>query len=693
MEKIVILGANQFQDPLIRKAKAMGLETHVFAWQTGDPGEYSADYFYPISITNRNFICEECKRIKPCAIVSGASDLAMGSVTHIASELGLVANTSQAIRRASNKLELRRTLRAAGIPQPAFVEIGDRMPEEELRSLHYPIVVKPSDRSGGRGVVRVDNEQALRYHAAEARDISFERRAIAEEYISGNYYSVETISHQGRHHVLAITESEILQADGIFVEAVHRQGANLSGKLSAMLEDAACTALDALGLTVGAAHVEFVVAPDSTAYVIEISAGMGGDFVGSDLVPLSTGQDYLRMIIDTARGKAPEIVSGGRKLDAQIHFITCGEDLARWNDYRLAHGSTVVRSHIPKENEALPERPGKRRYGYYITAQRPREMGGYLPLELERGREYFRDIPPERLRRLNSGRTAVWYAVQSCAPKRVFVPHFCTPVVAQAVQEAGAEAAHYAIDEAFAPVDLCPGEGDAVLLVNYCGLLDEAIRHYVEAHPEQTVLIDNAGAFFCPPILRDNVYNIYSCRKFIGVPDGAYLIGGPLAELELEEDRSASRAGFLLHSIEQGTGGAYQMSLDNERALAHRRFRMSELTLRMLDSVDYERIRQVRRDNYQRLHALLGEKNPLKLELGACVPQYYPFLGDMGLREQLVRQKVYLPVLWRKCLSPEFSGSVEQRYGSQVCCLPIDQRYCEEDIAYLADLVSDLLQS
>lgn len=691
MEKIVIIGANQYQDPLIRKAKAMGLETHVFAWQTGDPGEYSADYFYPISITNQNFILDECRRLKPSAVISGASDLAMNTVGHIASKLGLVSNSPRAIQLTTNKLEMRRALEKAGITQPAFAEIGDRMPEEDIRTLRYPLVVKPSDRSGGRSVVRVDSEQALRRTAAEARDLSFERRAIVEEYIAGKYYSVETISHQGVHHVLAVTENEVVEQDGVFIETAHRQPVKLRGELVSMLEKTACTALDALEVTVGAAHTEFVLTPDDTAYLIEVSGSMGGDFIGSDLTPLSTGSDYLRMIIDVARGKAPDLSAAGRKQDAEIRFIACTADMERWNEFRQTHGAAVVRSHFYQESGTPPERPGKRRYGYYITARRPREMGGYLPLELERGREYFRDIPVEQLRRLNSGRTAVWYAVRSCTPGRVFVPHFCAPAVAQAVQEAGAEAVFYGIDEAFAPADLCPGEGDAVLLVNYYGLLDEPIRHYVEAHPGQTVLIDNAGAFFCPPILRDNVYNIYSCRKFIGVPDGAYLIGGPLAELELEEDYSAERSGFLLHSFEQGTSGAYQMSLDNERALAQRRARMSELTLRLLDSVDYERLRQARRDNYQRLHELLGEKNRLKLELGTCAPQYYPFLWDMGLRERLVRQRVYLPVLWRKCLTPEFSGTVEQRYGSQVCCLPIDQRYGAEDMRVLGELILDHL--
>lgn len=687
MEKIVIIGAGPYQDPLIRKAKSMGLETHVFAWQTGDPGEYSADYFYPINITNHNFICDECRRIKPSAIVSGASDLAMGTVGHIAGELGLISNSPQAIRNTIDKLEMRRTLSEAGIPQPAFVEIGDRMPADALKALRYPLVVKPCDRSGGRGVARVDDAETLRYSVAEARDLSFAHKAIVEEYVAGRNYSVETISYQGSHHILAITETEMAEDRGAFVTLAHRQPANTQGELTAALKKITFAALDALGITVGAAHTEFVADEAGRVYVIEVSGSMGGDFIGSDLTPLSTGTDYLRMIVDTARGIPPALGTSGLGKDVEIRFLTCRADLERWNETCALRTSTVVRSRHSGDGERLPDRPGKRRFGYYITARRPREMGGYLPLELSRGQEYIHGVPADRFRRLNSGRTAVWYAVRSCGAERVFLPHFCAPSVARAAQEAGARVCYYRVNEALEPLELSAGPEDAVVLVNYCGLLDRQIHDYARIHPEHRLIVDNAGAFFCPPVWREGVYNVYSCRKFIGVPDGAYLLGYPLSDLELEQGRSAHRAGFLLESLESGTSGGYPMSLDNEQQLAAEKAGMSNFTLCLLESANYDKIRQKRRDNYTCLQELLGERNGLKLPLGECVPQYYPFLGVEGLREHLLRHRIYMPVLWRKCFDEAMDGWVEQRYSRQICCLPIDQRYDREDMCYLAGLV------
>lgn len=690
MEKIVVVGAGPYQDPLIRKAKSMGLETHVFAWQTGDPGEYSADYFYPINITNQNFICDECRRIKPAAIVSAASDLAMGTVAYIAGELGLISNSQRAIRNTIDKLEMRRTLADAGIPQPDFVEIGDRIPMEALETLCYPMVVKPCDRSGGRGVTRVDDAEALRYSVAEARDISFVHKAIVEEYVAGKNYSVETISYQGSHHILAITETEMSENQGAFFTLAHRQPANIRGELTAALKNITCASLDALGITVGAAHTEFVVDDAGGVFVIEVSGSMGGDFIGSDLTPLSTGMDYLRMIVDTACGKAPDLGANGARQDVEIRFLTCRSDLERWNETCALRASTVVRSRRSGDQERLPDQPGKRHFGYYITAHRPREMGGYLPLELSQSQEYH-NVPAGRMRRLNSGRTAMWYAVRSCEPERVFLPHFCTPSMARSAREAGAQVCYYRVDEALTPVELTPGPRDAVVLVNFCGLLDHQIHSYAGAHPEVQLIVDNAGAFFCPPIWRDHAYNIYSCRKFIGVPDGAYLLGYPLSELELAQDQSAPRSGFLLESLESGTSSGYQMSLDNEQYLAAKRANMSNLTLCLLKSTNYGRIRQKRRENYAFLQELLGERNGLGLPLGDCVPQYYPFLGQEGLREYLLQHRIYMPVLWRKCFDASMDGWVEQRYSRQICCLPIDQRYGKEDMKYLAGLILEYL--
>ena len=92
MDKLVIIGAGEFQLPLIKKAKEMGYETHVFAWAEGAVGKDFADYFYPISITEKEIILEQCKQINPQGIVSIGSDLAVLTVNYVARSLHLPTN-------------------------------------------------------------------------------------------------------------------------------------------------------------------------------------------------------------------------------------------------------------------------------------------------------------------------------------------------------------------------------------------------------------------------------------------------------------------------------------------------------------------------------------------------------------------------------------------------------------------------
>ena len=121
MRKIAIIGANSFQNPLILKAKEMGFETHVFAWQDGSIGEKTADYFYPISIVEKEEILEKCREIQPEAVVTIASDLANITVQYVAEGLGLVHNSRESIEISTNKYLMRQAFAKAGVPTTKFM--------------------------------------------------------------------------------------------------------------------------------------------------------------------------------------------------------------------------------------------------------------------------------------------------------------------------------------------------------------------------------------------------------------------------------------------------------------------------------------------------------------------------------------------------------------------------------------------
>lgn len=363
MKKIVIIGANDFQNQLIVKAKEMGFETHVFAWADGSIGERTADYFYPISIVEVDKILEKCREIQPDAVTTIASDLANITVSKVAKGLNLPANSLECIRLSTNKYAMREAFIKAGIATPKFYKV-DRV-EAYLFSLGLPLIVKPTDRSGSRAITKVLDFNELNVAIKEAVSQSFEKQAIVEEFIEGDEYSYEAISYHGKHTCLAITK-KYTTGSPHFIETGHRQPCDLSPKILEQVHYVMNHALDALKITDGASHGEFKITPEKKVRIIEIGSRMGGDCIGSDLVPLSTGYDFMEMVIDVACGKAPCIKPKHTPRTAEIRFLFTMEDVEKMRAFEKEHPESIYRISELDLSHAGHVRDSSTRIGYYI---------------------------------------------------------------------------------------------------------------------------------------------------------------------------------------------------------------------------------------------------------------------------------------------------------------------------------------
>lgn len=360
-KKIVIIGANDFQRPLILKAGEMGYETHVFAWREGATGAEDADFFYEISITELERILEICRKIQPDAVATIGSDLANITVQYLTENLGLPGNSSFCILHSTNKFEMRGAFQKAGIWTPWFTAVG---PGEQALPPVYPVIVKPTDRSGSRAITLVRTGEELDEAVKRAIDQSFEKRAIIEEYIPGAEYSVETISYEGHHTCLAITKKFTTGAPH-YIETGHLQPAPLSQNLEKKVQDTVFAALDALKVRYGAGHSELRIDRQGNVRIIEIGSRMGGDCIGSDLVPLSTGQDFVRMVIDTAAGNPPVFEKGEKHVSA-IRFLIRTEDEELLKEIREKHPEALKKTVIEGEVSSAKICDSGSRPGFFI---------------------------------------------------------------------------------------------------------------------------------------------------------------------------------------------------------------------------------------------------------------------------------------------------------------------------------------
>lgn len=304
MKTIAIIGASYLQLPIVLKAKEMGLRVICFMWDKEAVCKEYADKFYPLSVIEKEEILKVCQLEKIDAITSIASDLVVPTINYVADKMGLVSNPMKYSDITTNKYLMRQCFADNNIPSPKFA-IADEMNTHSICGFHFPLIVKPTDRSGSQGVEKVLDLVMLDRAIARAKSISFEKRAIVEEFITGREISIESISYQGKHYILQITD-KVTTGAPYFVELEHHQPSSLSALVKEQMKQIVLKALNALHIVNGASHSELKITENNEIKVIEIGARMGGDFIGSDLVQLSTGYDFVRGVIEVALGEFTE---------------------------------------------------------------------------------------------------------------------------------------------------------------------------------------------------------------------------------------------------------------------------------------------------------------------------------------------------------------------------------------------------
>lgn len=377
MKKLAIIGASYLQEPLIQKAKSMGLETHVFAWAVGDVGEKSADFFYPISIVEKEEILNKCREIGIDGICSIASDLAAITVNYVAENMKLVGNTMEATTYSTNKHSMRLRFEENGDPSPKSVLV---YPETDLTTLKlsYPVIVKPTDRSGSRGITKLECPLGLIDAVRVAEDQGFEKAALIEEFAIGQEYSVECISWRGIHHFLAMTE-KYTTGSPHFIENGHIEPARVTPQVLEKVKNVVFHALDSLKIRNSASHSEIKINDRGEIKIIEIGGRMGGDFIGSSLVEISTGIDFVRAIIQVALGEEPDLRPDTVTNAAGIRFIFEQSDIDVLKRLKQEHPEFLVEEHVdPIEGHGVSD--SSNRFGYFIMKAQKREyIEPYMP--------------------------------------------------------------------------------------------------------------------------------------------------------------------------------------------------------------------------------------------------------------------------------------------------------------------------
>lgn len=313
-----------------------------------------------------------------------------------------------------------------------------------------------------------------------------------------------------------------------------------------------------------------------------------------------------------------------------------------------------------------------------------KSIGGYFELELAKQNEYHKNAI-----RLNTGRNALEYLLITRQYKKIYLPYYTCDVLLEPIKKLNLSYEFYSIDKNFESIfDYSTiKENECFLYTNYFGVKDNFISTLKTRC--DNLIIDNAQAFYSKPL--EDIDTFYSCRKFFGLADGAYLYTNKVIESVLERDISHSRFEHLLLRIDTNAENGYNYFVSNDKSLSNLPIlTMSSLTRRILESIDYEKIAIIRRKNYEYLHHTLRNLNEIQIELDSKqVPMVYPFYSkDLGLRKKLNKNKIYTAQYWSNVLKLVAEESIEWRFTTNIIHLPIDQRYSSIDMDKIITVIS-----
>lgn len=324
MKKLLIIGAGILQVAVIKKAKEMGIFTLVADGNPNAMGLPLADKPIVANIVDPKALLSIALREKIDGVIHPCSEVAMAAVGTINDIMHLSGVGLEAAIRATNKEKMRKAFETGNAPSP-FSKSAKTLNEafEIINEINSDYIFKPSRNSGSRGVTRLNKNAIdvdIRVAFQRAFDNSFDESVVIEKYIEGPEFSVEMAIWDNDPQVIAVTD-KLTSGTPYFVELGHNQPSRHSDETLLKIKNAAIAGCRALELNWCVAHVEIKL-QDDEPFIIEIGARLGGDFISTELVHLSTGIDFTAAAIDLALGIIPDLSPKHPQQGAAIRYFT-----------------------------------------------------------------------------------------------------------------------------------------------------------------------------------------------------------------------------------------------------------------------------------------------------------------------------------------------------------------------------------
>ena len=305
------------------------------------------------------------------------------------------------------------------------------------------------------------------------------------------------------------------------------------------------------------------------------------------------------------------------------------------------------------------------------------EIGGYFGLELKQGENVFHTSPYK----MKSGRSSLSFILTNCKLKHVYLPFYTCDALLEPFDLHNISYSFYAINKKF-ELDIMPvlKDGEMLVYINYYGIKDEYVEQLSNKYTDK-LTVDCTQAYFTKGNGRSWYFN--STRKFFGVPDGSdlYVPNGfdweDIYDALPVSDNYITDHLFARFNDEIQKGYPYFQK--NETLNGGGAAKMSVLTQCLLSNIDFEKVMEVRKQNFSYLDANLQDSNQLSISTcSPSVPFFYPYLPAHTIdKKKLWAENIFIPVLWNDCLqrANSIQFPIERELSEELLPIPVDHRY------------------
>lgn len=371
MKSLLMLGGGFLQCFVIKKAKQLGYRALVLDADPNAVGFKLADDYAVINIVDEEACLKYAQDHKVDGVLTAATDFSVLTMSRIAEEMGLPGINYEAAKRIKNKAAVRKCLFDAKADDTGYSFEINSLEEASaiLQQVKFPVMMKPCDGSGSRGASRVDKAEDFEKACKFAMDGSITHRAVAEPFVVGKEYGVESFVDNGEIHILGVMQKD-MTLPPYYAELGHAIPSGLPIAIEEKIKSCVHKALVALGVNHGSVNMDLLLSESGDVHIVDVGARMGGNLIGSHIIPIGTGVDYMGNMIRAAVGDKTswEKVSEPKPVATKLLALTPGKVKALPDFSALEKQYGVkIEHHLNVGDEITPYRTNLDGCGYVVA--------------------------------------------------------------------------------------------------------------------------------------------------------------------------------------------------------------------------------------------------------------------------------------------------------------------------------------